>query len=133
LTPLSSVLPHSAVSNEVGGADEAPLSSSPVGGNAHMSGGMQLPPLAYMDRHVQSGSTSGPGHGHHGYNMKFEYGTPESESPSGGGQQQQHGPPGFGAASSMGREPLTPLSAESPIGPGVGRNHHRRTILGGGQ
>ncbi|KXN91737.1 Protein GAT2 [Leucoagaricus sp. SymC.cos] len=124
LTPLSSVPPHSA------SATEAPGGS----GNGGSGGGMQLPPLAYMDRLVQgSGSSHGHGHGYgslgggvkmDSYGMESE--PPGSHSGSGSGS-------GFVGGSSVEREPLTPLSAESPIGPGMTRSGMRRTILGGGQ
>lgn len=143
LTPLSSVPPHSATADASGSEDNI---GSGNNSGSHNNSGMQLPPLAYMDRLVHG--PSGHGHGYH-YgsslgSVKLEYGTPDSESSASNGgqlhhhhQQQQHGGTAATAISNMGKEPLTPLSAESPIGPGggVARNHHgtRRTILGGGQ
>jgi len=73
--------------------------------------------------------------------MKLDYGTsPELDSPvNDSGVLQQHGT----LLSSVNREPLTPLSAESPIESDVGRGHqyhhnhqhaaNARTALGGGQ
>lgn len=135
LTPLSSAAPHPAIAETADSADEENFGS---GGNGS-GNGMQLPPLAHMDRLVQSGSS----HHHYGslIGVKSDYGTsPELDSPvNTSGALQQHGT----LSSSMGREPMTPLSAQSPVGPDIGRNRHyhhnhqhaanARTALGGGQ
>ncbi len=98
--------------------------SGPGGGTGLGAGhGMQLPPLAYMDRMV--GSNPNNGHMVHGgllgsIGIKLEYGDEQNHMQNGGG--------GIGG-SSVGREPLTPLSAESPIGPGVLGRSGRRSVL----
>jgi hypothetical protein len=98
-------------------------SATGAGGNGSGSG-MQLPPLAYMDRLVGSTpcAVGHSGHGGYGAGNGGDVGLSISGSASNGS-----------ASGGFGREPLTPLSAESPIGPGPGvvvRNA-RRTILGG--
>lgn len=135
LTPLSSAPPHSAIAETSSNTIEESASTS---GN-DVGSGMQLPPLAYMDRLVQSGSSQPPYGSLMG--MKLDYGTPpELDSPvNASGVLQQHGT----LLSSVNREPLTPLSAESPIESDVGRSHqyhhnhqhaaNARTALGGGQ
>lgn len=135
LTPLSSAPPHSAIAETSSNTAEENVSTS---GN-DIGNGMQLPPLAHMDRLVHSGSSQP----HYGslMGMKLDYGTsPELDSPvNDSGVLQQHGT----LLSSVNREPLTPLSAESPIESDVGRGHqyhhnhqhaaNARTALGGGQ
>ncbi|KAJ3572413.1 hypothetical protein NP233_g3100 [Leucocoprinus birnbaumii] len=101
-------------------------------GSANSSGGqMQLPPLAHMDRLVGSSGHGGYGHHYGPFGVKSEYEASDSDTPTGHLHHQQL----HTASSNMNKEPLTPLSAQSPIGPAVGRSHHssRRTILGGGQ
>jgi len=133
LTPLSSAPPHSATAETSSNTVEENVSGNETGS------GMQLPPLAHMDRLVQSGS----GQLQYGslMGMKLEYGTSqELDSPvNASGVLQQHGT----LLSSVNREPLTPLSAESPIASDIGRSHqyhhdHQhaanvRTAFGGGQ
>lgn len=115
LTPLS--VPHSATE----GADGTDLSN-----------GTQLPPLAYMDRLVGSNLGGGPNHANNVPSLgevggvKMEFGDKQVQGNGGGGNTEVGG-----GGTSVGREPLTPLSAESPIGPGVGGRHGRRTVLGG--
>lgn len=118
LTPLS--VPPSATEATDNGS----------GGGTGIGGGhgMQLPPLAYMDRIV--GSNPNNNHMVHGgffgsIGVKSEYGDEQNHHGQNGG-----GGMGGGGGSSVGREPLTPLSAESPIGPGVtGGRNGRRSIL----
>ena len=136
LTPLSSAPPHSAT---------AETSSNTVEENVGASGnepgsGTQLPPLVHMDRLVQSRSSQP--HYSSLMGIKLDHGmSPELDSPvNGSGALQQHGT--LLSISSVNREPLTPLSAESPIESDVGRGHQNhnhqhaanaRTALGGRQ
>jgi hypothetical protein len=115
LTPLS--VPHSATE----GTDVAGL------GN-----GTQLPPLAYMDRLVGSNSSGGQNHANNVSSLgeagvvKMEFANPQVPGNGGSGNTELGG-----GGTSVEREPLTPLSAESPIGPGVGGRHGRKLVLGG--
>lgn len=117
LTPLS--VPHSATED----TDE---------NGTGAGGGTQLPPLAYMDRLVGSNSNNGHNHTMHSapplgpVGVKMEYGDGQAQGSGGGGNIEVGG-----GGTSVGREPLTPLSAESPIGPGVGGRNGRRLVLGG--
>ncbi|KAF9450343.1 hypothetical protein P691DRAFT_476612 [Macrolepiota fuliginosa MF-IS2] len=134
LTPLS--VPHSATE---AGDNGGTVTHSGAGAGVGIGNGMQLPPLAYMDRIVGSNPSNNAHHAHSGSlgsmggGAKLEYaddGSLGSLSSGGGGGM---GVGGGGGGSSVGREPLTPLSAESPIGPGVsgGARNGRRPILGG--
>lgn len=134
LTPLS--VPHSATEATDDGIGMGPGAGAGSGSGVGAGNGMQLPPLAYMDRimgsspnnnmHASLGSMSG--------GVKLEYGDDglSGQVQNGGGSAGMGG--GGGSGSSVGREPLTPISAESPIGPGVAGGSMRsgkRSILGG--
>jgi hypothetical protein len=131
--------PLSQANNIVTGPAAGPLTPLSVPSSATegadgtgLSNGTQLPPLAYMDRLVGSNSSNGPNYTNHASSLgeagavKVEFADSQAQGNRGSGNAELGG-----GGTSAGREPLTPLSAESPFGPGVGGRHGRRLVLGG--